>query len=199
MGKSETKYIYPRIERLSLLYLQYIDDIFMTWNGRKDQLRKFIEELNMVHTTIKFDFEIHSREINFFDTAVYKDIDGKLMTKIYRIPTNRQNLIHVKSEHPLTLNKSISYNQALRTRKICNKNNDFEENCAQLVEIFQTRGCKKNSTEKKTTKVVEIPRRDLLKRNARKPSIPIPIVTIYNRILPSLSKTSNKQWNFLQN
>ena len=62
------------------------------------------------------DFEVHSKEINVLDTAVYKDFGGKLRTRIYRKPTDRQIFFHLKSEHPPALKKTIPYSQALRIR-----------------------------------------------------------------------------------
>ena len=50
----------------------------------------------MIHPTIKFDYQINVTEINFLDTTVYKDADGKMRTKLYRKPTDRQNFLHSK-------------------------------------------------------------------------------------------------------
>ena len=48
MGEFETKCIYPKIDNFSLLYLRYIDDIFMVWNGTKYLLEHFVKDLNMI-------------------------------------------------------------------------------------------------------------------------------------------------------
>ena len=45
MANSEVKHIYPYIKEKSLLYLRYIDDIFMTWKGTKAELRAFIKRI----------------------------------------------------------------------------------------------------------------------------------------------------------
>ena len=82
MGEFETKYVYSKIENFSLLYLCYIDDIFLVFTGTKYLLEQFIEELNMVHPMIKSDYKMNEKEINFVDTAVYKDVNGKLRTKL---------------------------------------------------------------------------------------------------------------------
>ena len=38
MANFEAKHIYPYIKEKSLLYLRYIDDIFMIWKGTKVEL-----------------------------------------------------------------------------------------------------------------------------------------------------------------
>ena len=38
MVKFEEKQIYPYIKDVYLLYLRYIDDIFIIWKGTKEQL-----------------------------------------------------------------------------------------------------------------------------------------------------------------
>ena len=198
MGKFETTYIYPKIKDFSRLYLRYIDDIFMIWNGTKHELHCFVEELNISHATIKFDVEVHTNEINFLDTTVYKDFDGKLRTRIYRKPTDRQNFLHYKSEHPPALKKSIPYSQALRIRKICNKDIDFEDDCIKLAGTFQSRGYNKTFIEEQIRKAAETPRSDLLKEKIKEPATRIPFITTYNRTLPSLNGIISKHWNILQ-
>ena len=41
---------------MSLLFLGYIDDIFIIWKGTKEQLITFINELNKKYKTIKFEY-----------------------------------------------------------------------------------------------------------------------------------------------
>ena len=71
------------IKKMSLLYLRYIDDIFMIWKGTKpelmtftttgDEVVTFIKNLNEKHETIKFDVQVLSRKIAFLDAMLYKD------------------------------------------------------------------------------------------------------------------------------
>ena len=57
---------------MTLLYLRYIDDIFIIWKGTKVQLITFMNELNKKHETIKSKYEISSQKIPFLDTMVYR-------------------------------------------------------------------------------------------------------------------------------
>ena len=49
----------------------------MIWNGTKEELISFIDELNKKHKTIKFDYEISTKQIEFLDTMVYGDQQHK--------------------------------------------------------------------------------------------------------------------------
>ena len=66
MAQFEAKHIYPYIHGKALQFLRYINNIFMIWNGTKEQLI-FIDELNKKHKTIKFDYKISTKQIEFLD------------------------------------------------------------------------------------------------------------------------------------
>ena len=78
---AKLSYIYLYIENKALLYLQYIDGIFMIWKVAKEELVFFINNLNKQHKTIKFDSEILSKTIPFFDTMIHIEEDIKLNFK----------------------------------------------------------------------------------------------------------------------
>ena len=46
MTKFGEKHIYPYIHGKALLFLRYIDIIFMTWNGTTEELILFIDQTN---------------------------------------------------------------------------------------------------------------------------------------------------------
>ena len=70
MGYFENTFIYPHIENKSTLYLRYIDDIFMLWNGREKELTDFIKMVESAHPTIKFEIKYSFDEVNILDTKV---------------------------------------------------------------------------------------------------------------------------------
>ena len=57
MTEFEQKYVYPLIKDKSILFLRYIDDIFMVWTKSEKQLKDFMSELNQKHPSIKFDYK----------------------------------------------------------------------------------------------------------------------------------------------
>ena len=109
MAQFEEKHIYPYIKDMALLYLRYMDDIFIIWKRTKEQVITFMNELNKKHKTIKFECEISSQKILFLDTMVCKDKENNLQTTLYRKPTDQQSYLHAKLEHPSALKNSIAY------------------------------------------------------------------------------------------
>ena len=96
-----------------LLYLRYIDDIFILWTHGKIALDIFCSQFNLtgpnnIQLTINFALD----EINFLDTII-KIKDNKLVTTFYQKPTHRHNYIHPKSSRPPHIFKSILFSQAL--------------------------------------------------------------------------------------
>ena len=76
------------LKEMLLLYLSYIDDIFMLWKGTKVALMTFIKELNEKHKNIKFDFPVSPRKTAFLDTMLYKDENNNIQTTLYHKSTD---------------------------------------------------------------------------------------------------------------
>ena len=102
MTNFEAQHIYLCIKEMSLLYLRYIDGIFMIRKGTKAELIAFIKELNEKHKTIKFDFQISPRKIAFLDAVLYKAENNNIQTTLYRKHIDQQAFLQAKSEHPIS-------------------------------------------------------------------------------------------------
>ena len=198
MATFEAKHIYPYIKEMSLLYLRYIDDIFMIRKGTKVELVTFIKELNEKHKTIKLDFQFSPRKIAFHDTILYKDENNNIQTTLYRKPTDQQAFLHAKSEHPRSLKSSIPYSQALRLKIICSTSTKFDQNCAIIKQKFLDRQYKEEVLDEQIKKVDRIERKELFTCKEKNNKNRIPLSIIYNRTLPNISKIVNKNWNILQ-
>ena len=66
MPQFEKQHIYPYIKSKSILYLRYIDDVFMIWIGTKQELLTFLENLNSKYRTIKLEHKFHTQEYHFW-------------------------------------------------------------------------------------------------------------------------------------
>ena len=119
MSEFEEKHIYPLMKNKSVIYLCYIDDIFMVLIKSESELKHFMNEINQKHQSIKSDFKFSKESIEFLDTLVYIDSKNSLQTTLYKKPTDCQNYLHAKSAEPFSLKKSILYSQALRIKHIC--------------------------------------------------------------------------------
>ena len=83
MAQFENEHIYLYIKNKSILYLRYIDNIFMIWTGTKQELLMFLEKLNSKHKTVKFEHNISHSNISFLETLIYKDENKTLQTTLY--------------------------------------------------------------------------------------------------------------------
>ena len=194
----EAKHICPYIKEMSLLYLRYIDDIFMIWKGTKVELITFIKELNEKHKTINLDFQFSPRKIAFLDTMLYKDENNKIQTTLCRKLTDQQAFLHAKSKHPRSLKGSLPYCQTLRLKTICSTSTEFEKNCAIINQKFLDRQYKEEVLDEQIKKVDRIERKELFTCKGKNSKNRIPLSITYNRTLPNISKIVNKNWNILQ-
>ena len=78
MSEFEVKHIYPLIKNKSVIYLRYIDDIFMVWIKFDSELRRFINEINQKHQSIKSDIKLSKDSVEFQETLVYIDSKNRL-------------------------------------------------------------------------------------------------------------------------
>ena len=199
MNHIEKKYIYPFLQGLSLIYLRFIDDIFFIWTGTKKQLTNCWNNLNKKHNSIKFEYKISQTCITFLDTkASIQNKKFTKVTKIYRKSTDRQNLLHIDSEHPKSLKDNIPYSQALRIKQICITPNDFNYYCEELKQRFVGQGDKPELINKYKKAVEKW--KELLKEgdDTTSKETKIPLVLTYMQSLSNISKVVCKHWNILK-
>ena len=143
MAEFEQKYIYPLIKDKSVLFLRYIDDIFMVRSKSEKQLKDFMSKLNQKHTYIKFEYKFDCKQIVFLDTSVYIDQQIKLQTTLFRKSSDRQNFLNAKSEHPHSLKKSIPCSQALQIRRKCSTLHNFHSHSRKLINYLLIKDTKR--------------------------------------------------------
>ena len=198
MGVFEERHIYPYIMDKIRVYMRYIDDIFFIWKGTESELDEFLKHLNEKHATIKFDYEKSKMSINFLDLTIYKDEQGKLATKLYTKPTDRQAFLHKHSSHPNHMKKSIPYGQALRLKRICSNQNEYDEAIQQLKTKLISRGYKIEEIEEQLKRVSSLKREDLLTYKEKERMTKIPFITTYHPQLPNIRNNIHKHWNILK-
>ena len=94
MDQFDRKYISPFLQKLSWIYLRFIDDILFIWAGSKEQLIWNLDELNAKHESIKSEHQISKTSISFLDTEVFIKVN-KRYTKMYRKQTDRPSFLHI--------------------------------------------------------------------------------------------------------
>ncbi|CAF2061701.1 unnamed protein product [Rotaria magnacalcarata] len=79
-------------------YGRYIDDIFMTWNRSKEELRKLLDDANTWHPNIKLDYKI-GYSLPFLDVQLTNN-NGILLTSVYHKPAAEPCITPFTSDHP---------------------------------------------------------------------------------------------------
>ena len=120
-----------------------------------------------------------------------------MQTTLNKKPTDRENYLHAKSAHPLSLKKSIPYSQALRIKHVCSTFGEYKKHSNDLVKRFMEKGYKENISCNQIEKVDNLERTTLLnKTNAAWKNV-IPFSVRYSLILPNIRKVINKNWHIL--
>ena len=122
-----------------LIWLRFIDDIFMIWTHGEGTLNEFITYLNGIHPTIKFTHELSTTQINFLDTTV-KVNSSRLYTTLHEKPIDTHLYLHYMSSHHAPSKTKGPYGQFLELRRICTYDTDFQDNAEKLVSYYTKRG-----------------------------------------------------------
>lgn len=136
-----------KCDKKPLLYLRYLDDIFIIWTHTEEDFKSFFKTLNEHSESIKLKSTVSHSSIDFLDVTVFKgsrfEKDSILDTKVYFKPTDTHQLLHKLSFHPKHTFSGIVKSQFLRYNRICNNQADFEEACGILIRSLRNRGYSK--------------------------------------------------------
>ena len=130
-------------------------------------MKDFVTNLNSQHPSIKFSYQIFDKSIDFLDTTVYIK-NRRLHTTIFIKPTDRQNCLHYKAEHPLSFKNNIPFGQILRIKRICSEALEFLRNCTKIISRFTQRGYPESITQEAYYKTTFMQRKSLLQTEKRK-------------------------------
>ena len=122
-----------------LFWWRYIDDIIFGWVHGEEKLREFIDYLNSLHPTIKFTANWSRKSIEFLDVML-TIVGPRIKTDLFVKETDTHQYLHFSSCHPFHTKKGIPYGQALRLRRICSDEQDFESRCDALKIWLLDRG-----------------------------------------------------------
>ena len=192
MGKLETNFLntYPI---KPLLWLRYIDDIFILWNHGKNTLIDFISAANALHPSIKFTFDISDKVISFLDLNVHKTDSNRLETDLYSKPTNAHLYLHYNSCHPRHTKNSLPYSLAYRLLRICSTENFLTKRLDELRQFLLNRQYKPKLIDDAFDKIRNLKRADCLKRkNKKQTKNRVPLVTTFNPGLPNIPQILRK-------
>ena len=117
---------------------------------------------------------------------------GFLTTDLFTKPTDTHQYLAADSCHPRHCKEAIPFSQALRMRRICSSNDDFQKRCAELKSHLLRRGYEPSFVQEQIERASLIRREDALTPQTRSCNKRVPLVVTYNPSLPNLpSLTKN--------
>ena len=132
-------------ETFILFLRRFIDDILIFWTGTVEKFEEFMKKINNLHPTIKFtaSYKYEERSTSFLDMEV-KIVEGKIVTDLYRKPTDKIQYLLPSSCHPSHIFDNIPYSLALRIVRICSEKEDQEKRMRELEQMLKSRNYNSN-------------------------------------------------------
>ncbi|CAM5072920.1 unnamed protein product [Natator depressus] len=172
---------------MPLLYLRYVDDIFIIWTHGKEVLEEFHHDFNNFHPTINLSLDQSTQEIHFLDTTVLIS-DGHINTTLYRKPTDRYSYLHASSFHPDHTTLSIVHSQALRYNRICSNPSDRDKHLQDLYQAFLQLQYPPAGVKKQIDRARRVPRSHLLQDRPNKENNRTPLAVTFSPQLKPLQR-----------
>lgn len=178
-------------------YKRFIDDIFFIWPHGESELLAFISDFNKAHQSISFTHSFSPETINFLDVTLQLT-DGKLSTKLYHKPTDRQQYLHFKSSHVKHCKSSIPYSQAVRFKRICSNHADFAASCEKLRVALLKQQYPSQMINDAVTRADQLDRSALLTADRRPPGLNYAnLVLTHSASAPNVANILRKHYNML--
>ena len=113
-------------------WFRFIDDIFGVWEHGVTELKNFVSDFNLIDSDIQITLEHSHEKVAFLDTVVIKS-NNRLITDLYRKPTDTTNYLMYKSAHPPGCKKG-AYSQFLRLRRNCTNVVNYDTHAERLTQ-----------------------------------------------------------------
>ena len=122
--KLESEHFLKTIPRNSK-WLRYVDDVLVISSAKTD-FQALLKRLNKINGNIQFTLEEENNgQLPFLDTVIIRD-NNTVKFKVYRKPTNKDDLLHYYSAHDTRTKSGVLLGFFLRALRICSS--DFLEN-----------------------------------------------------------------------
>ena len=216
MGRREVFILDHDNEHIKRIYKRkwsrFIDDIFIFFQGNKEQLNDMMTWLNSLFPTIKFtcSYNFEDRSVEFLDVRVKIHDNGTISTDLYKKNMAINKYLKPTSFHPKHITNNIPYNVGLRIRRICSEEKDFKNRIGELKNLLKERNYNSKVVEQALEKLKNVDRIELLKKKSKSdinsnehinfvfpfnPQIPNPKI-ILNRCIKELYKDSESKKAF---
>ena len=183
-----------------LVWLRFIDDVFMIWTHGQEELDKFVQYLNQIKPSIKFTCEQSLTQVCFLDTWVVRDVDNTLYTKVYSKPTDTFDYLKYESSHPSHCKSAGPKAQLLRVRRNSTKDVDFLKTALTTIAHYHRRGYPSSVTTKALLEVKKLSQADCLQPKPKDKVVDklgLFLILPFNETNPNLKHLFSKHWHIL--
>ena len=118
---------------------RYRDDCLSLWNGSESRLKEFFEFMNSLDPNIKFTMEIGGKSLCFLDLKLTIE-NEKIETTVYSKPTDSHLYLLDSSCHNYSSIKGIQKGVALRLRRICSSDEEYDIRSKEYIAYLVARG-----------------------------------------------------------
>jgi hypothetical protein len=135
--------LFQHSDQHPLSYWRYVDDVWGLWIHGENSLHNFGSVANSMHPRIKLELRYSTDSIEFLDFRTSL-INAYLKTDLFTKDTDKQQYLHISSNHPKTVKEYIPYGLGLRVKRICSDQNDYQKRKRDLNENMKKRGYSSN-------------------------------------------------------
>jgi hypothetical protein len=184
-----------------------LDDLFLIFYGSTKQLHKFFQEVNNIHPNIKLTMshtslksELEPCECSFKESIPFLDTEckikeGKIVTDLYRKPSDRNQYLLTSSCSPASCTENIPFSLALRILRNCSESTTKEIRFQELKELLLERSYRPDMVDAAINRTRTITRAQALKKVDRDRQSRRPVnVVAYDPRLPNIQSIHFKYW-----
>ncbi len=170
--------------------------ISLLWSGTENQLLQFYS-LN-TSDDLRFTVNYDDSCVSFLDIRIIRD-GKKIITDLYRKPTDRNTLLHGQSYHPTTLKRSLPISQFKRIRRICSSEQSYAQQSTDLINRFRVRGHNEDWIQSAVGRFEnENQETSLYKKRSKSENKTTVCVVQYSPICSDIKKIIDKHWYVLK-
>ena len=215
LAKSIDKQIWQIADNLSinnctmLFMKRFLDDLFFIYTGTTSLLHTLLEEINNIHPNMKFVMQHttpltehyddrcnceQKSSVPFLDTSCSIK-DGKIVSDLFRKPTDRNKYLLPDSSHPNSCKDNIPFSLALRITRICSEVPTREMRYVELKNMLLERNYREGMINSAISKARAIPRDIALNEVVRDNTLRRPTCVVsWDPRLPSFPAIISRHW-----
>ena len=118
------------------MWCRYVDDVFVIWPHRDQQLEEFHHHLNKLNSSIQIIIAETEGIFAYLDVQL-ENKGTKVHTSVFRINTHTDQYLNVHSNHPARVKRGIIQCLRHRAEKVCDGSMKWQE-IKHLRRVFRT-------------------------------------------------------------